>query len=138
MVMRHTGKRTMKGYLSREGIKFGFAIPIPRPLAYSALMQEIEEVNVGETISVRETLCATLHRDQQVDGVYRDLETMLIMLSQFYFETDEFRKDNDKLNWFGQKEGSFKVAIGGDGAPFGKWDEYVLAGEFPQCGAKGG
>ena len=64
-----------------------------------------------------------LPRDQQVDGVYRDLETMLILLSQFYFETDKFRKDNDKLNWFGQKEGSFKLAIGGDGAPFGKWDE---------------
>ena len=123
MVMRHTGKRTMKGYLSRERIKFGFGVPIPRPLAYSALMHKIEEINVGETLSVRETLCTTLPRDQRVDGVYRDLETMLIMLSQFYFETNEFRKDNDKLNWFGHKEGSFKVAIGGDGAPFGKWDE---------------
>ena len=123
MVMRHTGKRTMKGYLSRETIKFGFGIPIPRPLAYSALMQKIQQINVGETMSVREILCTTLPRDEHVDGVYRDLETMLIMLSQFYFETDEFRKDNDKLNWFGNKEGSFKVAIGGDGAPFRKWDE---------------
>lgn len=25
--------------------------------------------------------------------------------------------------WFGEREGSFKVATGGDGAPFGKWDE---------------
>ena len=48
---------------------------------------------------------------------------MLITLSKFYFETDWFRKDNDKLNWFGEKEGTFKVAIGWDGAPFGKWDE---------------
>ena len=31
--------------------------------------------------------------------------------------------DSDKLNWFGGKRGNFKVAIGGDGAPFGKWDE---------------
>ena len=92
MVMRHTGKRTMKGYLSRERIKFGFGVPIPRPLAYSALMHKIEEINVGETLSVRETLCTTLPRDQRVDGVYRDLETMLIMLSQFYFETNEFIK----------------------------------------------
>ena len=99
MVMRHTGKRTMEGYLSRERIKFGIGVPIPKPLAYSALMHKIEEINVGKTLSVRETLCATLPRDQQVDGVYRDLETMLITLSQFYFETNEFRKDNDKLNW---------------------------------------
>lgn len=91
-------------------------------------MQKIEEINVGETILVREILCTTLPRDQQVDGVYRDLEIMLIMLSQFYFETDEFRKDNDKLNWFGQKEGSFKVAIAGDGARFMNWDESMSSG----------
>ncbi|KAJ7361954.1 hypothetical protein OS493_014602 [Desmophyllum pertusum] len=123
MVMRHTGNSTKKGYQSKERITFGFGIPIPRPLAYSALMQKIAEINVGETISVRDTLCSTLPMDQKVDGVYRDLETMLITLSQFYFERDGFRKDNDKLNWFGEKEGTFKVAIGGDGAPFGKWDE---------------
>ena len=34
-----------------------------------------------ETMSVREILCSTLPRDELVDGVYRDLETMLIMLS---------------------------------------------------------
>ena len=67
----------MKSYLSRERIKFGFGVPIPRPLAYSALMQKIQEITVGETMSVRETLFTTLPIDQQVDGVYRDLETML-------------------------------------------------------------
>lgn len=25
--------------------------------------------------------------------------------------------------WFGEEEGGFKVPIGGDGAPFGKWDQ---------------
>ena len=29
----------------------------------------------------------------------------------------------DKLIWFGSEVGHFRVAIGGDGAPFGKWDE---------------
>ena len=86
-------------------------------------MHKIQEINVGETFSVRKTLCTTLPADEKVDGVYRDLETMLIMLSKFYFETDEFRKENDKLHWCDDQEGSFKVAIGGDGAPFGKWDE---------------
>ena len=52
-----------------------------------------------------------------MNGVYRHLEQLLPALSKFYLETDSFRKD--KLTWFGAKEGSFKVAIGGDGAPFG-------------------
>lgn len=37
MVMRHTGKRTLKGYLSKERIKFGFGIPIPRPSLLTVL-----------------------------------------------------------------------------------------------------
>ena len=93
-------------------------------------MQKIQEINVGETMSVTETLCTTLPRDQQADGVYRDLEILLIMLSRFYFETDEFRKDNDKLNWFGQEEGSFKVAIGGGG---GGGVEHPLGSGMNQC-----
>lgn len=56
MVMRHTGKRTMKGYVSRERMKFGFGIPIPRPLAYSALMQKIQQINVGDHVSKRNTV----------------------------------------------------------------------------------
>ena len=54
----------------------------------------------------------------------RDLETMLLTLSKFYFETDPIRKESEKLVWFGEK-GAFKVAVGGDSAPFGKWVESV-------------
>ena len=54
--------------------------------------------------------------------MYRELETMLLTLSKFFFKTDPIRKDSEKLIWFGEK-GSFKVSVGGDGAPFGKWDE---------------
>ena len=32
------------------------------------------------------------------------------MLCKFYFETDEYRKDNDKLTWFGEREGNLKFA----------------------------
>ena len=47
---------------------------------------------------------------------------MLLILSKLYLETDPTRKDDERLSWFGKK-GAFKVAIGGDSAPFGKWDE---------------
>ena len=46
----------MKGYVSRERMKFGFGIPIPRPLAYSALMQKIQQINVGDHVSKRNTV----------------------------------------------------------------------------------
>ena len=45
-------------------------------------------------------------------------------MAQFYLSANNYRKD--KLNWFGKQEGTFKVAIGGDGAPFGK-DDQALA-----------
>ena len=34
-----------------------------------------------------------------------------------------YRKEDERLSWLGGEVGEFKVAIGGDGAPFGKWDE---------------
>ena len=104
--MRHTG-----GISQRN--KY---IPIPRPLSYSTLMHKNKAIDVGEIFSVRDTLCSPLPNDQKVDGVYRDLEVMLISLNQFYFDTERFRK-NDQLDWFSEKEGSFKEATGGDGAP---------------------
>ena len=72
---------------------------------------------MGDVISVRKTFCHDLPVDQQVDGVYRNLENFLLMLCKFCFETDEYRKDSDKLTWFGEREGTFKAAIGGDRAP---------------------
>ena len=42
-------------------------------------------------------------------------------MAKFYLSVNKQRKD--ELNWFGKQEGSFKVAIGGDGAPFGKDDQ---------------
>ena len=124
LVMRHTGKSTKTGTPSKQRITFGFGIPIPRPLSYKDLMQNISQIDIGELISVRDTLCATLPQEQRVAGVYRDLETMLLTLSKFYLETDPIRKESEKLVWFGEK-GAFKVAVGGDSAPFGKWVESV-------------
>ena len=123
LVMKNTGKHTKKGFMSRERICYGWGIPIPKPLPYSILMAKIQQLDMGDVISVRETLCHDVPVDQQVDGVYGNVENLLLMLWKFYFETDEYRKDNDKLTWFGEREGTFKVAIRGDGAPFGKWDK---------------
>ena len=100
-------------------IKFGVGIPIPKPLPYSALITKIQEIDIGEIINLRDSICIDLSEDEQVDGVYRDLEQLLLALNKFYIQTNDFRKEDDKLVWFGQNKGSFKVAIGGDGAPLG-------------------
>ena len=118
LVMKHTGKTIKKGTPSKQRITFGFGIPIPRPLAYKELMHNIPQVDIGELICVRDTLCTTLPPEKRVAGVYRELETMLLNLSKFYLEKDPIRKDSEKLIWFSEKD-----AIGGDGAPFGKWDQ---------------
>ena len=56
LVMKHTGKTTKKGTPSKQRITFGFGIPIPRPLAYKELMHNIAQIDIGELISVRDTL----------------------------------------------------------------------------------
>ena len=92
LVMKNSGKRSIKCYLSNEGIKVGFGIPIPIPLAYGALMQNIGKLYIGEIISL-DTICSDLPSEQHVDGVYRDLGNFC----HFYFETDSFRKEGEKL-----------------------------------------
>ena len=56
-------------------------------------------------------------------------------MAKFYLFVNKQR--TDKLEWFGEGEGSFKVAIGGDGAPFGK-DDQALAWlvSFVNCGKR--
>lgn len=97
IVMKHTGKSTKKGTPSKQWIAFGFGVPIPRPLAYKELMHKIAEIDIGELISLRDTLCANLPPEQKVAGVYRELEAMLLALSKFYLETDPIRKESEKL-----------------------------------------
>ena len=104
-VMKNSGKQTKKGYLSKKRIKFSLGIPIPKPLAYRPLMAKVDEIDLRELISIKETLCASLSEDQKIDGIYRKLENLVVMLSQFYFETDQFRQDTDKLVWFGGGRG---------------------------------
>ena len=64
-------------------------------------MHNIAQIDIGELISVKE---------QRVDGVYRELESMLLTLSRFYLKTDPIRKDSEKLIWFGEK-GALIVSI---------------------------
>lgn len=109
--------------------------PVPRLMSYKQLMAKINAINIGTLHDVRETLCHDLEDEDKVDGRYRDLTDMLLRLAKFYLTVDKHR--DDKLEWFGKEPGSFKVAIGGDGAPFGK-DDSALSWlvSFLNCGVR--
>lgn len=75
-------------------------------------MSKIKKIDVHKVYSVQEnfSFCSD-------DGCYRDLREYLPRLALFYFNTKQ-----DALKWFGKTEGTFLVAFGGDGCPFGKND----------------
>lgn len=117
------GTATKKGYLQRRRLSFGGGVPIPKVLPYKDLMDKVSSIDIGELLPVNDLLSNNLPLSEHVDGVYRNLETLLLSLAKFYLDTDPFRKADEKLRWFGSEVGHFRVAVGGDGAPFGKWDE---------------
>lgn len=51
-----------------------------------------------------------------VRGCFRKLEEFLPRLAKFYLR----KGGKESLKWFGNAEGTFLVALGGDGCPFGK------------------
>ena len=115
--------RINKNGLGKKHIEFVKGIPVPRLLTYQKLMERINQINIGELHDVRQVLCHDLSEENQVNGKFRNLLQLLLKMAQFYLFVNKYRKD--KLDWFGEGEGSFKVAIGGDGAPFGKDDQAV-------------
>ena len=116
-------------------ITFMKNISVPRLFTYKSLLQRINEIDMGMLYDVRGTLCGGLDEESKVNGKYRDLQELLILMAKFYLTVNKQRKD--KVDWFGEREGSFKVAIGGDGAPFGK-DDQALAWlvSFLNCGKR--
>lgn len=85
------------------------------------MITELNGIHTEELHDVRETLCYGLDEESKVDKKCRDLFQLLINLGHFYLNVNKHRKD--KLDWFGKWMGSFKVAFGRDGAPFGKDDQ---------------
>lgn len=88
---------------------------IPALVPYYKLAKFLDEINIGTLNSVEEHLCDD--SGDKVNGFYRDLKEYLPRLAEFYLKF--YQED---INWFGSPF-TFKVAIGGDGAPFGKNDQ---------------
>lgn len=91
---------------------------LPRLLPYNKLIKFLNELDIGILKSVRENVCSDLELEDQVDGCYRNLSEYLVRLASFYLTT----LPPEDFDWFGQPN-TFQVATGGDGAPFGKFDQ---------------
>ena len=92
--------------------------PLPRLVPYNKLASMLNEIEIGTLYSVRDSLCDDLEGGQKVDGCYRKLTEFLPRLALFYLSS----LPASDIDWFNEPY-TFQVAIGGDGAPFGKFDQ---------------
>ncbi|CAB3982880.1 Hypothetical predicted protein [Paramuricea clavata] len=98
-------------------IQFKANCPIPKILTYNKLRKQINAIDIGKVYSVEEQFSAYI-QDENVKGCYRDLREYLPRLAKFYLGMQKNQKG--ALKWFAETEGTFLVAFGGDGCPFGK------------------
>ena len=89
--------------------------PVPLLVPYNKLMPFIKDIDVGTIYNVYDTLCDDLAEGNKVQGCYRSLEELLLRLAEYYLS------NSVNLIWFDEPN-KFYVALGGDGAPFGKYD----------------
>ena len=57
----------------RKYINFMKNIPLLKLFTCKNLLRRINEIDIGELIDVRETLCNGLEEEDKVDGKFRDL-----------------------------------------------------------------
>ena len=111
-------KASTKKQGGREALCFMQKSRIPKLLPYDKLVSYIKQVDIGKVYSVEEEFSNYIQADEVVHGCFRDLRDYLPRLAKFYLQTKQ--KSNEALKWFSETEGTFLVAFGGDGCPFGK------------------
>ena len=103
----------------RENMKTEFlkGCEVPKILPYKTLMSFIRSIDIGELLSL-DSLAAKFSVEA-FPGVYRPLKPFLLKLTDLYLLLDS---KSSCLHWFNGKRGVMYVAVGADGAPFGKDD----------------
>ena len=101
----------------RRNIKTEFmkGCEIPKLVPYKQLMKTVNTIDIGEVVDL-ETLAVRLSAPS-VPGVYRPLKPFLLRLADLYITLHE---KSPCLHWFNDEENVLVVAVGADGAPFGK------------------
>ena len=98
-------------------------VPVPKLLSYDKLIKFIQSIDLhGNVKNIATAFCSDLDEDV-VNGAYRDLEEYILVLASMYIAIDEALGSASFLLHFGSEKYHFRLAIGADGAPFGKDDE---------------
>ena len=90
---------------------------IPKIIPYKTLMTHIRNIDIGEVLGLE--ILAEKFSTEAVPGVYRPLKPFLLTLADLY---QLLHGKKPCLHWFNGEESVFYVAVGADGAPFGKDD----------------
>ena len=90
---------------------------VPKIVPYKSLASFIRNIDIGVIIDL-ETLPAKFNVEA-FPGVYRPLKPFLLKLDDLYLFLDE---RVPCLHWFNAQKGVLHIAIGADGAPFGRDD----------------
>lgn len=123
-----------KGLLSKEKYKaicrniqtkFSESLSTPRLVYYDKLIAFIKSVNLDNVHDFATTFCkANIGEfEEQVNGSYRDFCSYITTLAELYILVDQALGSESFFQHFGSLPYHFRVAIGADGAPFGKDDE---------------
>ena len=92
---------------------------VPRLLPYNKLINQVNSIDIGKTVDVKEQFCRNLEDCEKVSGCFHPLLQFLPLLASFYLELE--KETGEELLWFGEVN-TFQVVSGGYGAPFGKED----------------
>ena len=76
----------------------------------------MNKIDTGNVFEINDEYLSNLEMDGPINGAYRDLREYLPRLAKFYLSTDR----KHALQWYGKTKGTFLIALGGDGCPFGK------------------
>lgn len=115
----------------RKRTEFEEGCRVPALVPYKDLMKFIEVQDIGKLNSIPQaTSEGEIENEREevnanllpvVPGHYIDLKERLLQMADLYLYIDSHKANF--LTWFGKDKGHFLVAVGADGAPFGKANE---------------
>ena len=108
----------------KERCRLNNGVLLPELLPYKDLMKFIKTIDIGVLKPIPQAEQIENQDDpnvtDEVSSFFLDLEARLLQLADLYLS---IHKITPILSWFGKAPGTFLVAIGADGAPFGKESE---------------
>ncbi len=123
-----------KGLLSKEKYKaickniqakVGEGISTPKLVYYDKLIAFIKSVNLDNIQEFAGIFCKADENkfEEPINGSYRDFCSYITVLAELYILVDQALGAESFFQHFGSLPYHFRIAIGVDGAPFGKDDE---------------